>query len=215
MSVAYQTPSDLAAHYKAVRARLWTKTVAAKPAPPPVKIIALPPRPVIEVPPACMDDFAPEPEMIYSSPIGPVRSDADYARIEVARIAGKHRCSEADLLSPRRQQNIVQARHELYWHLHKYTRWSMMQIGRFCDRDHTSVLHGCRQFQKRIDSGDAVFVERTDKPTFGITISLQNRAIKAPLYKSEQHDHEMELIKMQWQRRKYAAMRARLIEALV
>lgn len=74
----------------------------------------------------------------------------------VAAVALKHELSKTVLLSDRRRRREVWARHELYWWLRMLTPWSMPRIGRFlCDRDHTTILHGVRRHQARLDAGEA------------------------------------------------------------
>ena len=49
--------------------------------------------------------------------------------------------SPADLLSRKRRQQIVHARMALYAALRK-RGWSYPRIGRFCGRDHSTVMYG-------------------------------------------------------------------------
>jgi len=60
------------------------------------------------------------------------------------------------MMAERRDGNYPKARHHLMWWLYKTTGWSLPQIGRYMgDRDHTTVLHGIRQHEKRIYIGTA------------------------------------------------------------
>jgi hypothetical protein len=68
--------------------------------------------------------------------------------IDVAR---KHGVSFLDLISPRRSQTIVVARHECFWRCRNETTMSLPQIGkRFGGRDHTTVLHGVKKHEQRL-----------------------------------------------------------------
>lgn len=60
--------------------------------------------------------------------------------------------SVAQLIGPCRSQSLARARQELMWILRRQGRWSLPQIGRFLGcRDHTTILHGVRAHQKRLD----------------------------------------------------------------
>ena len=71
-------------------------------------------------------------------------------------VAAKHNLRVFDLKSVRRRRDLVKARHEAAYRIHKETTFSLPQIGRILgDRDHTTILHAVRAHQKRIDSGEA------------------------------------------------------------
>jgi chromosomal replication initiation ATPase DnaA len=64
--------------------------------------------------------------------------------------------SRDDLLSPRRQTNVVRARQEAMWLVRHKTGLSLPNIARrFGGRDHTTILHGIRTHQARLDAGVA------------------------------------------------------------
>lgn len=72
---------------------------------------------------------------------------------EVAHaICKAYDCRISELKSPRRSQNLVRARQHAFWIMHKYLdHVSMPMIGRFFgNRDHTTVLWGIRQHEKRM-----------------------------------------------------------------
>ena len=73
---------------------------------------------------------------------------------KIARqVALKHGCNIKEMRSIRRDKMIVAARHEAFWRCHKELCMSLPQIGRvFGDRDHTTVLHGIRQHEKRMQA---------------------------------------------------------------
>jgi len=66
--------------------------------------------------------------------------------IEVAR---KHGLTFVQLAGQQRFRKIVAARHECFWRLHNETTMSLPAIGRRLNRDHTTVLHGIKQHEKR------------------------------------------------------------------
>jgi Bacterial dnaA protein helix-turn-helix len=67
-----------------------------------------------------------------------VRSVADTHGISPHLIVGRSRCAA-----------VTAARQEVYYWLRHTGRFSMPRIGRWLDRDHTTVLHGIRQTEKR------------------------------------------------------------------
>ena len=65
-------------------------------------------------------------------------------------VAKAHGVTYREMLSPRRQKNLVHARQHAMWELRKHTSLSMPAIGRLLGgRDHTTVLHGIRAYEKR------------------------------------------------------------------
>ena len=131
---------DLRSHYKAVRQRIHASAVRA-----------LPPPPDCTISPAAV--------VIYAEPIGPSRplfadmavsrTPMSVARGIVTEVAEKHGLTVEQLVGDCRMAAFIKARHELYWRLHTKTEWSLARIGRFVDRDHTSVRHGVIQYRKR------------------------------------------------------------------
>lgn len=74
-----------------------------------------------------------------------------------------HECAEKygvrveDLKGPRRQRNLIPARHEAMYRLkEEMPMLSLPQIGRMLGgRDHTTVLYGARKHQERMMSEEA------------------------------------------------------------
>jgi hypothetical protein len=63
--------------------------------------------------------------------------------------ADKYGCTILDLKSARRTRKYTQARFECYWRARRETALSLPQIGRLMGgRDHTTVLHGCKKYEK-------------------------------------------------------------------
>jgi chromosomal replication initiator protein len=64
--------------------------------------------------------------------------------------------SEREILSMRRQANVVLARHVAIYLVRQMTKLSLPRIGeRFADRDHTTILHAVRRVERllRDDTG--------------------------------------------------------------
>ena len=63
----------------------------------------------------------------------------------ISAVAKYYDVSLNDLVSRRRTRNVVWARHVAMYLVKELTEHSLPAIGRAFDRDHTSVLHACRQ----------------------------------------------------------------------
>ena len=122
MSVDYHLA--LSDHYKAVKARL-----NAGPPRAPVAIAPPPPEPEPEPP-------APEPEpepMTYQYTMSAARRIAQTALVP-------HGMTWTDAMSPARTLPYTTARAAVYKALRKHG-WSLMKIGIFCGRDHTTIMN--------------------------------------------------------------------------
>ena len=70
-------------------------------------------------------------------------------------VAKAHGLSYRQLLAKRRNQNLVYARQHAMWEIRNATTLSLPQIGLILGgMDHTTILHGIRAHQARIDSGE-------------------------------------------------------------
>ena len=74
-------------------------------------------------------------------------SMADIAR----RVADSHRLSVADIRGPCRERSYAVARQEFCFEARKQLRWSFPQIGRFLNRDHSTVIHAVTAHQDRMN----------------------------------------------------------------
>lgn len=75
------------------------------------------------------------------------------ARREIVReTCERHGITLEMVVGKRRTRPIVACRYEIMWHLNRLGM-SMPAIGRRLKRHHTTVLHGIRQHQKRIEEG--------------------------------------------------------------
>ncbi|MBV7408189.1 helix-turn-helix domain-containing protein [Maritimibacter sp. DP1N21-5] len=73
----------------------------------------------------------------------------------VAVVARRHGLSPAAILGPNRCRPLVLARQEAMYLLRHVLDWSYPRVGRFVRRDHTSVMHGVREVERRMyASGD-------------------------------------------------------------
>jgi chromosomal replication initiator protein len=73
----------------------------------------------------------------------------------ISEVCEKRGVSKNAIISARRNVDLVLARQEVMWRAREETTLSLPQIGRALgNRDHTTVLHGMRRYQGRIDAGD-------------------------------------------------------------
>lgn len=68
----------------------------------------------------------------------------------VEEVAEKSGVTVLDILSHRRSQKVIHARHEVFWLARGRTKASLPQIGRVLGFDHTTVLHGIRCHEARM-----------------------------------------------------------------
>lgn len=75
-------------------------------------------------------------------------------RIALA-VAKAHKLNWRQMVSERRCQQFVRARHHAWWLMDKYTGLSYPQMARIFGRfDHTTVMWGIKRHQQRINAGD-------------------------------------------------------------
>ena len=124
--------SDLAAHYRAVRARLASKGVAeVKPAV----------RPSLPLPLLAKDQRR---DYLY------IASDhvASLADISTA-VAEAGYVSTTDMLGNGRQENLVRLRYAFFWIANKHHGHALNAIGRFANKNHSTVTYGVAQVNRR------------------------------------------------------------------
>jgi hypothetical protein len=152
MTLEFKTAEDLYAHYQAVAHRIGSRRYVyptepvAKGLPPRLKPIAVaaPSAVATETFPTLEEYFA----RIESGEL--VKSPATGLRL-VRLVAMKHGLLLEDLLGPRRKRPIVIARQEAYWWLYQKVGFSALKTGELMGkRDHTSVLQGVPQHEKRM-----------------------------------------------------------------
>ena len=114
-------------HYKQVRARL-----NAGPPPPWRQPVLPPPEP---------DPPEPEPVLAYQYTMSAARRIAQAALVP-------HGMTWTEAMSPRRTLPYTNARKDVYVALRKHG-WSLMKIGIFCGRDHTTVMNALRPKKDR------------------------------------------------------------------
>lgn len=75
----------------------------------------------------------------------------------IARACAKaHGVKWNDMISHRRDQKFVIARHHAWWEMREHTTLSYPAIGRiFGGRDHSTIIYGCRQHEIRMKKLEA------------------------------------------------------------
>jgi Bacterial dnaA protein helix-turn-helix len=69
----------------------------------------------------------------------------------VAAVSDRFGVSVSDIMSMRRTNEIIFARHACYWLVREVTPLSLLQIARFMDKkDHSTIIHGIEMTEKRI-----------------------------------------------------------------
>lgn len=78
----------------------------------------------------------------------------EQARTIVLRGCEKWGYSPKDVRAEFRYGNLPDCRHEIYWHLRHDLGWSYPRIASYMGgKDHTTILHGCRKYQDKLDRG--------------------------------------------------------------
>ena len=130
----FATVEELHTHYAAVKARISRAATV-----PPPEI-----RPLLVVKPAEPEpDEAPDlrSPLLAGAPLGRSRGLLE-------PVLQRHGITWKQVAGKVRVTAIVAARHECMWVL-RHAGMSFPKIGRFMNRDHTTVLHGVRQHELR------------------------------------------------------------------
>lgn len=135
------TIEELQAHYKAVKQRLYGNVVTEKGkqgTPPPAPAPALAPAPA----PQLVDPIIKQEGQVV---VGGRIPRAAWILIETAL---KHGFMPHDLKGNGRKHKMTIARHECMYRLRHELGLSFPAIGRFLRKDHTTVMHGCLNYEK-------------------------------------------------------------------
>lgn len=79
-------------------------------------------------------------------------SPAKRAKDIVSNIAELHMVSVRELLGNDRARYVAHPRQDAYRLIKLETGWSLPRIGQMFDRDHTTILYGIRQSEKRAEA---------------------------------------------------------------
>ncbi len=140
--------ANLKKRYKSIRTRLY-RMPPPPPPPPPIRWTI---RALLGFPTKSTSVRSSRSERLAKGGLAKPFTTGHKASLIVRSVAIKHKTTINGLKSKRRNKDVVAARHEVMWRLHKKTALSMPQIGRILNKDHTTVLHGIRKHQARMEA---------------------------------------------------------------
>lgn len=170
METEFNTPKDLYAHYQAVATRLRNRHYVY-PVTPIAKAVV---RERVLEPVAVVSQTSAVAQMIHAAEavdetvsegnVSDVTPETFWARVEsgelvksrkvaqrmIELIADKHGFTFGEVIGTGRYTTIVNCRREVYWTLVKKFGFSLMETARLVEKDHTSVLHGVRMYEKEL-----------------------------------------------------------------
>lgn len=133
----FEDAGAMRAHYAEVHARLWTPRLPPAPASEPEPAPTTSEPMVRELEPEASDDLREDPAQIDPR--------AETPRDIIHRVARAHGLTSEDLRGQSRAHRIVRARRAaIAAILEARPRASLAQIGRWMEKDHTTVLHALR-----------------------------------------------------------------------
>jgi hypothetical protein len=77
----------------------------------------------------------------------------------VAECAKEYGCTVADIFGPRKPTNIAMARRKAAYLLVQRKRTSIAEVGRYLRRDHTTILHAVKMYEKALAQGEGKSVQ--------------------------------------------------------
>ena len=93
----------------------------------------------------------PQPHKVATSNTSESSVGSDFTLSEICRVTSKYfGVSMGDLKGRSRQRGIVLPRQLLMYMAHHLYGHSIQKIGKFLDRDHSTVSHGCQVIEKKI-----------------------------------------------------------------
>lgn len=138
------TRETLSEHYKATRQRLGDQLTPTRPIIPIDRIKPPEAAPQVVV-------RRPEPELEPVTIPAPKPNARKYVHV-IHEVATKHGITVDELIGSSRVNKFVFARQEAFYLLRE-AGYSMLQIGRFCNRDHTTVMHGANKHEAKLKGG--------------------------------------------------------------
>jgi hypothetical protein len=94
-------------------------------------------------------------------------------RADLRAILDRHQTTWADIVNHCRKSYTHRPRRDVYAYLHA-RGWSVAKIGRFCNRDHTSILHALRKGKRLGEHSDHASGEIEDAR--GLSLCLPHGA---------------------------------------
>lgn len=127
-------------HYRAVRARI------ANPKAPQVRSMPKQPEPTED---QVAEALKPKQIVIEERP----HSDP---RVNILRQCAKeYGCTVNEIMGACRMKNVILARRKAMWMLNQRGTMSLAAIGRFLNKDHSTVIHALKKHEKSLAQGEA------------------------------------------------------------
>ena len=134
--------TELKAHYAQIKSKF------REPMPPKkvymTPIVEEPPNKVLPPVPAISQHLLDQ----YHLPF--VNSSKSRMTAVIRETAEKHGLTEKELMAATRKVNVVKARQEAIYRIRHEVQKSMSEIGRFFNKDHTTILHALEKHVERI-----------------------------------------------------------------
>lgn len=147
--------AEMIQHYAEVRSRLYGRPERQKQAVYLVREDALPSPVIVE--PVKAVERASQPGMLpRATPVSLDMLSRPSWRFLVALAAAKHNQTAQDIIGYSRSRKVALARHEAVYLMAYHTPHSIARIGRFLNRDHSTMLSSLRKFP---------FIERPGRPS--------------------------------------------------
>ena len=74
-----------------------------------------------------------------------------FIRDIIAEVADEFQLFPSDIVSHKRRSKIVAARHKAMWRARQETDASFLKLARIFKRDHSTVIHGVRCWEARLN----------------------------------------------------------------
>lgn len=157
----FKSADELMEHYKQlkertrpqpkVRIKLAAPKIKELPPPPPPKPILVPVLPNVEEPwpeghEPTLQEFL---QAVKEKKLFPLKSNITRLAAIMEKTYGLDRGS---ILGSIRRSEIARHRHELYYYLVKVFDLKLAEAGRSISRDHTTILHGVRKYERYLAS---------------------------------------------------------------
>ena len=85
-----------------------------------------------------------------------------FIRDIIAEVADEFQLFPSDIVSHKRRSKIVKARHKAMWRARQETDASYLKLARIFKRDHTTVIHGVRCWEAKLDGKQYKRAKRAD-----------------------------------------------------
>lgn len=85
-----------------------------------------------------------------------------FIRDIIAEVADEFKVFPSDIIAHKKKPKYVNARHKAMWRARTETDASFLKLARIFKRDHTTVIHGVRCWEARLDGKQYKRAKRAD-----------------------------------------------------